>query len=60
MHSDYAVVADGSDLNIVWTQAGVVQIKVTTFGRAEAAWGTSRAELPMDQVNAILKMTRII
>ena len=21
MHSDYAVVADGSDLNIVWTQA---------------------------------------
>jgi len=39
MHTDYAIVTDGSDLNIVWTQAGVVQVKVTTFGRAEAAWG---------------------
>jgi len=60
MHSDYAVVADGSDLNIVWTQAGVVQIKVTTFGRAEAAWGTNRADFPMEKVNAIVKMARII
>jgi len=60
MHSDYAVVTDGSDLNIVWTQAGVVQIKVTTFGRAEAAWGTNRADFPMEQVNAIVKMARII
>jgi len=46
MHSDYAVVADGSDLNIVWTQTGVVQIKITTFGKAEAAWGTKRATHP--------------
>jgi acetylornithine deacetylase/succinyl-diaminopimelate desuccinylase-like protein len=60
MHTDYAVVTDGSDLNIVWTQAGVVQVKVTTFGRAEAAWGTDRAEFPMEKVNAIVKMTRII
>jgi acetylornithine deacetylase/succinyl-diaminopimelate desuccinylase-like protein len=60
LHSDYAVVTDGSDLNIVWTQTGVVQIKVTTFGRAEAAWGTNRTEFPMDKVNAIVKMTRII
>src|SRR5215472_10150231 len=60
MHTDYAVVADGSDLNIVWTQMGVVQIKVTTFGRAEAAWGTSRTDFPMEKVNAIVKMTRII
>ncbi len=60
MHSDYAVVADGSDLNIVWTQAGVAQIKVTTFGRAEAAWGTNRADFPMEKVNAIVKMARII
>jgi acetylornithine deacetylase/succinyl-diaminopimelate desuccinylase-like protein len=60
MHSDYAVVADGSDLNIVWTQVGVVQIKVTTFGKAEAAWGTKRADFPMDKVNAIVKMTKII
>jgi acetylornithine deacetylase/succinyl-diaminopimelate desuccinylase-like protein len=60
MHSDYAVVADGSDLNIVWAQTGVVQIKITTFGKAEAAWGTKRADFPMDKVNAIVKMTRII
>ena len=60
MHSDYAVVADGSDLNIVWTQTGVVQAKITTFGRPEAAWGTKRAAYPMEKVNAIVKMTKII
>jgi acetylornithine deacetylase/succinyl-diaminopimelate desuccinylase-like protein len=60
MHSDYAVVADGSDLNIVWTQTGVVQVKITTFGQAEAAWGTKRSAYPMEKVNAIVKMTRII
>jgi acetylornithine deacetylase/succinyl-diaminopimelate desuccinylase-like protein len=60
MHTDYAVCADGSDLNIVWTQAGVVQAKVTTFGKAEAAWGTKRSAYPMERVNAIVKMTRII
>jgi acetylornithine deacetylase/succinyl-diaminopimelate desuccinylase-like protein len=60
MHSDYAVVADGSDLTIVWTQTGVVQAKITTFGKAEAAWGTSRAQYPMERMNAIVKMTRII
>src|SRR5690348_14039738 len=32
IQSDYAVVADGSDLNVVWAQVGVVQIKITTFG----------------------------
>lgn len=60
MHSDYAVVADGSDLNIVWTQTGVVQVKIQTFGKAEAAWGSSRATHPMAKMNAIVKMTRII
>ncbi len=60
MHSDYAVVADGSDLNIVWTQTGVVQAKITTFGKAEAAWGTRRSDYPMVKVNAIVKMTKII
>ena len=34
MHSDYAVVADGSDLNIVWAQNGVVLVKISTFGKA--------------------------
>src|SRR6266446_3328180 len=60
MHSDYAVCADGSDLNIVWTQAGVVQAKITTFGKAEAAWGTKRSAYPSERVNAIVKMMRII
>src|SRR5215831_18555597 len=60
MHSDYAVCADGSDMNIVWTQTGVVQVKITTFGKAEAAWGTKRADVPMEHANAIVKMTRII
>jgi acetylornithine deacetylase/succinyl-diaminopimelate desuccinylase-like protein len=60
MHTDYAVCCDGSDLNIVWTQLGVVQIKVTTYGKAQAAWGSKRAEEPMDKVNAIVKMTKLI
>jgi len=60
MHSDYAVCCDGSDLNIVWTQTGVVQIRITTFSKAEAAWGTRRSEFPMEKVNAIVKMTKII
>ena len=60
MHTDYAVCCDGSDLNIVWTQSGVVQAKITTFGKAEAAWGTKRSAYPMERVNAIVKMTKII
>ena len=60
MHTDYAVCCDGSDLHIVWTQTGVVQTKITTFGKAEAAWGTKRSDFPMENVNAIVKMTKII
>jgi acetylornithine deacetylase/succinyl-diaminopimelate desuccinylase-like protein len=60
MHSDYAVCCDGSDLNIVWAQTGVVQVKITTFAKAEASWGTKRAEFPMEKMNAIVKMTKII
>jgi acetylornithine deacetylase/succinyl-diaminopimelate desuccinylase-like protein len=60
MHCDYAVCADGSDMNIVWTQTGVVQVKIMTFGKAEAAWGTRRSAYPMEKVNAIVKMTKII
>jgi acetylornithine deacetylase/succinyl-diaminopimelate desuccinylase-like protein len=60
IQSDYAVVADGSDLNIVWTQNGVVDVKITTFGQAEAAWGSKRATHPPARLNAIVKMTRII
>lgn len=60
IQSDYAVVADGSDLNLVWTQAGVVDFKISTFGQAEAAWGTKRSTHPMVKLNAIIKMTKII
>jgi acetylornithine deacetylase/succinyl-diaminopimelate desuccinylase-like protein len=60
MHSDYAVCADGSDMNIVWTQNGVVQVKIQTFGKAEAAWGSNRETHPMMKMNAIVKMTKII
>jgi acetylornithine deacetylase/succinyl-diaminopimelate desuccinylase-like protein len=60
MQSDYAVVADGSDMNVVWTQTGVVQLKITTFGQAEAAWGTKRSTHPPAKLNAIVKMTNII
>lgn len=60
MQTDYAVCADGSDLNIIWTQTGVVQVRITTFGKAEAAWGTQRSAYPMDKVNAIVRMTDII
>ncbi|MBC7778577.1 MAG: M20/M25/M40 family metallo-hydrolase [Proteobacteria bacterium] len=60
MHTDYAVVADCSDLNVVWTQTGVVQLKIAAFGTAEAAWGSDRAKAPMAEMNAIVKMTRVI
>ena len=60
VQSDYAVVADGSDLNIVWAQNGVVDVKITTFGQAESAWGTKRSTHPPAKLNAIVKMTRII
>jgi len=60
MHSDYAVCADGSDMNIVWTQNGVVQVKIQTYGKAEAAWGSNRETHPMMKMNAIVRMTKII
>jgi acetylornithine deacetylase/succinyl-diaminopimelate desuccinylase-like protein len=60
MHSDYAVCCDGSDMNIVWTQNGVVQVKIQTFGKAEAAWGSNRETHPMMKMNAIVKMTKFI
>ncbi len=60
IQSDYALVADGSDLNAVWAQTGVVQMKITTYGQPDAAWGTKRVDKPPAKVNAIVKMTRII
>ncbi|HLH22540.1 MAG TPA: M20/M25/M40 family metallo-hydrolase [Chloroflexota bacterium] len=60
IQSDYAVVADGSDMNLVWSQNGVVDFKITTFGQAESAWGSKRTTHPMLKLNAIVKMTRLI
>jgi acetylornithine deacetylase/succinyl-diaminopimelate desuccinylase-like protein len=60
IQSDYAVVADGSDLNIVWAQNGVVQAKITTFGLPESAWGSRRSDQPMEKHNAIVKMMSIV
>jgi acetylornithine deacetylase len=60
IQSDYAVVADGSHMNIVWTQPGVVQFRITTLGRGESAWGTTRASHPSIRDNAIIKMIKII
>jgi acetylornithine deacetylase/succinyl-diaminopimelate desuccinylase-like protein len=60
IHSDYAICCDGSDLNIVWAQVGVVDVKITTQGTAQAAWGTKRSKYPPSEMNAIVKMTRIV
>lgn len=60
IQSDYAVVADGSHMNIIWTQPGVVQMKITTFGTGQAAWWTSRSTHPPVQSSAIIKMTKVI
>ncbi len=38
----------------------MVQVKIQTFGNAEAAWGTDRSTHPMEKMNAIVKMTKII
>src|SRR5262249_28889161 len=60
MHTDYAICCDGSDLNIVWTHSGGLHAKVPAFARAQDAWGTNRSNYPMEERNAIVKMTRII
>src|SRR5437667_2938806 len=39
MPTDYAAVADGSDLNSVWTKNGVVTAMIASCGKARTAWG---------------------
>jgi acetylornithine deacetylase len=39
MHSDYAVCADGSDMNIVWTQKVNAIVKMTKIIEALERWG---------------------
>ncbi len=60
VQSDYAVVADGSDLNIIWTQNGVVDLKVTVFGQAKSAWNSDRATEPSIDMNAVVKMAKVV
>ena len=44
MHSDYAVCCDGSDMNIVWTQNGVVQVKITDLRQSRSRLGHATAK----------------
>ncbi|MEE8518559.1 MAG: M20/M25/M40 family metallo-hydrolase [Dehalococcoidia bacterium] len=60
VQSDYALVADGSDLNITWTQNGVVDLKITVFGNAKPAWNSDRATEPSVDMNAIVKMAQVV
>jgi acetylornithine deacetylase/succinyl-diaminopimelate desuccinylase-like protein len=59
VQSDYAIVADRSGHSIVWTQNGVAQFRISTFGDPHAAWGVSREQAPPEKSNAILKMVRL-
>ena len=59
VQSDSAIVADRSALSIVWTQAGVAQFKIDTFGNPHAAWGVTREQEPPEEHNAVLKMARV-
>jgi acetylornithine deacetylase/succinyl-diaminopimelate desuccinylase-like protein len=38
----------------------VVDVKITTRGQAQAAWGTKRSEYPPGELNAIVKMTKVV
>jgi acetylornithine deacetylase/succinyl-diaminopimelate desuccinylase-like protein len=60
VQSDYAIVADGSALSIIWAQTGVAQFKVSTFGNPRSAWGKTRRESPPQNSSAILRMVEVI
>ena len=60
VHPDYAVVADGSGLHTVWAQNGVVDLVITVYGAPTGAWGTSRSTSPPAEMNAVVKMARVI
>ena len=52
--------ADRSALSIVWTQSGVAQFKIDTFGNPHAAWGVTREQEPPEDHNAVLKMSKVV
>lgn len=60
VQSDYAIVADGSALSVIWTQTGVAQFKITTTGDPHSAWGVTREKEPPIGSNAILKAVRLV
>jgi acetylornithine deacetylase/succinyl-diaminopimelate desuccinylase-like protein len=60
VQSDYAICADGSALEVIWTQTGVAQFRLQTFGRTHSAWGITREKEPPFGSNAILQMTRLV
>ena len=60
VQSDYAIVADGSALAVIWAQTGVAQFKISTFGNPRSAWGKTREDSPPKDSNAILKMMDVI
>ena len=60
VQSDYAIVADRSALSIIWTQSGVAQFKIDTFGNPHAAWGVTREQEPPEEHSAVLKMAKVV
>ena len=60
VQSDYAIVADRSALSIIWTQSGVAQFKIDTFGNPHAAWGVTRVQEPPEEHSAVLKMAKVV
>lgn len=60
VQSDFAIVADGSALSIIWAQTGVAQFKISTFGNPRSAWGKTRADSPPRESNAVLKMVEVV
>ena len=60
VQSDYAIVADRSALSVIWTQAGVAQFKIDTFGNPHAAWGVTRTQEPPEENSAVLKMAKVV
>ncbi len=60
VQSDYAIVADGSALSVIWTQTGVAQFKITTFGKPRSAWGKTRGDSPPKESNAVLRMMDVV
>ncbi len=60
VQSDYAIVADGSALSVIWAQTGVAQFKISTFGNPRSAWGRTRRDAPPRDSSAILKMVDVV